>query len=71
MGVEPSKSCPSQILEAQRREFFLALVIAARFKVVIDKAIALARQAQDRYEENANRHRMDTTSYHVKDYHTG
>jgi len=34
---------------------------------VIDKAAALARQAQDRYEENANRHRMDTIAYHVGD----
>ena len=29
--------------------------------------MALAWQAQDYYNENANKHRMDTTAYHFKD----
>ena len=45
MGVEPSQPLPPQISEAQKREFFRASEIAARFKAVIDKVAALARQA--------------------------
>ena len=45
MGVEPSQPLPPQISEGQKREFFRASEIAARFKAVIDKAAALARQA--------------------------
>lgn len=67
MGVEPTKPCPPNISDAQRREFFRASEIADRFKAIIDMATALARQAQHRYEENANRHRDDAPKYRVGD----
>jgi hypothetical protein len=45
MGVEPAPLLPPQISEAQKREYFRVSEISARFKALIDKAMALARQA--------------------------
>ena len=67
MGVEPTKPPPPNISESQRREFFRASEIADRFKAILDMVTALARQAQNRYEENANRHREDAPRYRVGD----
>jgi hypothetical protein len=67
MGVEPAQPLPPQISEAPKREYFCASAIAAGFKAVIDKVVALVLQAQDRYIENINRYRMDTIAYHVAD----
>jgi hypothetical protein len=67
MGIEPAQLLLPQISEVQKREYFRVSVIATRFKAVINTAVALARQAQDRYDENANRHQMDTIAYHVGD----
>jgi hypothetical protein len=41
--------------------------IAAHFKAVIDKSVALARQAQDHYDENANSYWMEIIAYHIGD----
>ena len=68
MGVEPAQPCPPEITEAQRREFFRASEIANRFKAILDTATALAKQAQDRYEEGANRRRRDAPVYRVGDW---
>jgi transposase InsO family protein len=68
MGVEPAKPCPPNLTEAQRREFFRASEIANRFKAVWDYVTALSKQAQDRYEEAANRNRNDAPVYQVGDY---
>jgi hypothetical protein len=68
MGVEPAQPCPPNITEAQRREFFRASEIAERFKAILEKATALSKQAQDRYEEGANRRRSDAPIYHVDDW---
>jgi len=67
MGVEPAKPCPPHLTEAQRREFFRASEIANRFQTVLDQVIALSKQAQDRYEANANRRRSDAPVYCVGD----
>lgn len=67
MGVEPTKPCAPNISDAQHKEFFRASEIADRFKAIVDMATALARQAQHRYEENANRHRDDAPKYRVGD----
>jgi len=68
MGVEPAQPCPPEITEAQRREFFRASEIANRFKAILDTATALSKQAQDRYEEGANRRRRDAPVYRVGDW---
>jgi hypothetical protein len=65
MGVEPSVARPPNISKMQRREFVRAFANTDRFKAIIEKAIALARQAQDRYEANVNQHREDTPWYYV------
>ena len=67
IGVKPAYLCPPDVTEAQRREFFRALEIAAQFKAILDKATALARQAQDRYKEGANRRRGNALAYCVGD----
>lgn len=67
MGVEPAKPCPPNISDQQRREFFRANEIADRFKAVLVYVTALTKQAQDRYEENANRNREDAPKYHKGD----
>jgi hypothetical protein len=74
MGVEPASPCPPELTAAQRKEFFKGVEIANRFKAILDKLMAYSRQSQDRYEENANRHRTDAPQYHVDDLvmlHTG
>lgn len=67
MGVEPMKPCPPELSESQRVEFFKATEVADRFKAIIEEATAMAKQAQDRYEINANRHRDDAPKYKVED----
>jgi hypothetical protein len=67
MGIEPQPPCPPEVSEAQKREFFKATEIANRFKAVLDVVMALSRQAQDRYEANANAYREDAPAYRVGD----
>jgi hypothetical protein len=67
MGIEPARPLPPQATEAERREFFRASEIAARFKAVLEHVTILSKQAQDRYEEQANRRRSDAPLYKVHD----
>ncbi len=67
IGVEPAHPCLPNVTEAQRHKFFHALEIAAQFKAILDKATALARQAQDRYKEGANRRQDNAPAYRVGD----
>jgi Integrase zinc binding domain/Integrase core domain len=67
MGVEPANPCPPQLSRAQREEFFKAQEIANRFKAILDQVTALSKQAQDRYEANANKRRSDAPKYQVGD----
>lgn len=67
MGVEPASPPNPKLTEAQRREFFKATEITARFKAVLDHVTALSRQSQDRYEANANRSRVDSHKYKEND----
>lgn len=67
VGVEPMRPCPPNVSEQQKREFFRASELADRFKAILEGATALARQAQDRHEEIANRKREDAPRYHVGD----
>jgi len=43
MGVEPTKPCPPNLSETQKREFFQASEIAARFGAIQDLVTAQAR----------------------------
>jgi transposase InsO family protein len=63
MGVEPARPCPPNLTAAQRTEFLKANEIAARFEAILSKVQALAKQANDRYEANANRKRQDAPKY--------
>jgi hypothetical protein len=67
MGVEAAKPCPPNLSESQRNEFFKASEIAERFKAILDYITVLSKQAQDRYETNANKNREDAPVYHVGD----
>jgi hypothetical protein len=68
MGVEPARPLPPDMSEHQRHEFFNAQELADRFAAVLDKLKALSRQAQDRYEANANAKREDAPIYKVGDW---
>ena len=67
IGVEPAKLCLLNLSEAQKREFFQASEIAARFEAILGLVTALARQAQDCYEGNANCWQQDALVYWVGD----
>jgi hypothetical protein len=67
MGIEPPRPAPPDLSEHQRREFFNANEIANRFAAVLDQLKALSRQAQDRYEKNANTRRTDAPAHKVGD----
>jgi len=67
MGIEPAEPPHPGMTTAQRKGFFNATEIAARFKAVLDYVTALSKQAQDRYETNANRHRSDAPRFKPKD----
>ncbi len=45
IGVELAKPCPPKLSNIQKREFFKASEIAARFKAVINQVRALSRQS--------------------------
>jgi len=68
MGVEPARPVPPDLSEHQRREFFNAQELANRFSAVLDQLKALSRQAQDRYEANANKSRDDAPAYKVGEW---
>lgn len=69
MGVEPTETlCPPGYSPEQRQEFFKAQELAVRFQTVWDQVRALSKQAQDRYEEQANRHRVDAPIYKAGDW---
>ncbi|RAL61484.1 hypothetical protein DID88_009413 [Monilinia fructigena] len=63
IGVEPSKPCPPDMTIAQKREFFKGNKTADRMERILSQLQALARQAVTIYEENANRHRIDSPRY--------
>lgn len=67
MGIEPQTPPGPKLSDAQRKEFFKANEIANRFKAILDQVTALSKNAQDRYERNANVHRSDAPKYHVGD----
>jgi hypothetical protein len=68
MGVEPARPAPPDLSDHQRNEFFNAQEFANRFSAVLDQLKALSRQAQDRYEANANKSREDTPAYQVGEW---
>jgi len=67
MGVEPAQPPHPGMTKAQEKGFFTATEITARFKAVLDYTTALSKQAQDRYELNANKHRSDAPRYRPGD----
>lgn len=67
IGVEPATPCPPAYSTHQKAEFFKAAEIAERFRNVLDQVSTLSRQAQDRYELNANTKRTDAPKYKAGD----
>jgi hypothetical protein len=69
MGIETgAAACPPGYSLEQKKEFFKAAELTERFKAVWDQVIALSKQAQDRYEAQANRKRTDAPIYRPKDW---
>ncbi|KAI0992602.1 hypothetical protein K3495_g15583, partial [Podosphaera aphanis] len=68
LGVEPQKPCPPMFSAAQREEFYRANNVADRFSIILDKLKALARESQQRYEENANARRADSPQFRKGDF---
>jgi hypothetical protein len=54
LGVEPSEPYPPNLTPTQKTQFYKANAIADWFDWIITQLKALARQSQQRYEENAN-----------------
>ena len=67
VGVEPTTPCPPNLSKTQKQEFFKATELANRFRAILDTVTALSRQAQDRYEGNANSKRTDAVKYQPGD----
>ena len=65
LGTEPTEPCPPNLSPAQKRQFYKANVVADRFERIITQLKALAQQATQRYEENANASREDAPRYSV------
>lgn len=67
MGVEPRPPCSPTLTDAQRQEFYRANEVADRFSQILERLQALARQAQQRYEDNANVRRSDAPQFREGD----
>lgn len=67
LGTEPTKPCPPNLSQAQKRQFYRANVVADRFERIITQLKALARQSAARYEEYANESREDAPRYQEGD----
>ena len=67
LGIEPSSPCPPNLSAAQKAQFYRANVVANRFERILDLLKALAKQSQQRYEDNANAHREDAPKFRVGD----
>ena len=65
LGTEPTEPCPPNLSVTQKRQFYKANVVADRFERIITQLKALAQQAAQRYEENANASRADAPRYSV------
>jgi hypothetical protein len=69
MGIETATlACPPGYSEEQKKEFFKARELAVRFKTVWDRVIAFSKQSQERYEEQANRGRVDAPIFKPGDW---
>jgi transposase InsO family protein len=67
MGVEARQPCPPNMTPAQKTQFYQANTVADRFERILDQLKALARQAQQRYEDNANTDRADAPVFRIGD----
>ena len=67
LGIEPSSPCPPNLSAAQKAQFYKANIVANRFERILDLLKALAKQSQQRYEDNANAHREDAPKFRVGD----
>lgn len=67
IGTEPRPPCPPVLTKAQRQEFHRAHEIGDRFSKILEQLQALARQSQQRYEDNANIKRTDAPQYQEGD----
>jgi hypothetical protein len=67
LGTEPTKPCPPNLSQTQKRQFYRANVVADRFERIITQLKALAQQSAARYEEYANVSREDAPHYQEGD----
>jgi hypothetical protein len=65
LGFEPRQACSPEKTPQQKREFLKAHNIADRFDRILTQLKALAAEAIERYERNANAHRSDAPIYDV------
>ena len=67
MGTEPRTPPPPDLSPAQLREHYKANELADRFQKIWDFAVQQSRRTQERYEDNANKKRVDSLKYRVGD----
>ena len=63
LSVEPTKPCPPNLSEAQKRQFYKANIVAEWFDHIITQLKALACQSIAKYEDYANESRSDSPRY--------
>ncbi|KAI1003905.1 hypothetical protein K3495_g4305 [Podosphaera aphanis] len=67
LGVEPRQSCPPSFSGQQKNEFYRASAVADRFSRILPQLKALARESQQRYEDNATASRSDSPQFYAGD----
>jgi hypothetical protein len=67
LGTEPTAPCPPNLSPAQKTQFYKANAVADRFDRILTQLTALAKQAAQRYENNANQSRQDAPRFNVGD----
>ena len=67
LGTEASQPCPPNMSEKRKKEFYRANVVAERLQRIIDKLTAMAKLANEKMEETANRRRSEAPRYVVGD----
>lgn len=67
IGVEPPTPLPPNFTAAQKQQFYRGNAVAKRFERILTQLTALAKQSQQRYEDNANVHRSAAPRYQVGD----
>jgi hypothetical protein len=63
LGTEPSRPCPPNMTETQKKQFYKANAVADRFERIISQLKAIAAESIAKYEHYANTKREDAPRF--------